>query len=61
MNSTALFNMVLGLQAPWQVHDISFAAEASSHEELHRHVGLRVVRANRHGSYGVPGARYGGT
>ena len=28
MNSTTLFSMALGLQPPWQVSDISFAAEA---------------------------------
>ena len=27
MNSTALFSMARGLQSPWQVNDISFAAD----------------------------------
>lgn len=40
MNSTTLFSMALGLQAPWQVNDISFAADASSRKELHLHIGF---------------------
>lgn len=40
MNSTALFGMALGLQSPWQVNDISFAAEGSKNKELHLHLGF---------------------
>jgi len=40
MNSTSLFSMALGLQSPWQVNDISFAAEESSQKELHLHIGF---------------------
>jgi transposase len=40
MNSTSLFSMALGLQSPWQVNDISFAAEKSSQKELHLHIGF---------------------
>ena len=40
MNSTTLFSIALGLQAPWQVNDISFAADASSRKELHLHIGF---------------------
>ena len=45
MNSTTLFSMALGLQAPWQVNDVSFAAEESNHKELHLHIGF--VRGSR--------------
>ena len=38
MNSTTLFSMALGLQAPWQVTDISFAGDQS--KELHLHLGF---------------------
>ena len=40
MNSTALFGMALGLQSPWQVNDVSFAAKASNRKELHLHIGF---------------------
>ena len=40
MDSTTLFGMALGLQAPWQVNDVSFAAEASNRKELHLHIGF---------------------
>lgn len=40
MNSTTLFSMALGLQSPWQVNDISFAANESSRRELHLHIGF---------------------
>ena len=40
MNSTTLFSLALGLQAPWQVNDISFAADASCRKELHLHIGF---------------------
>ena len=40
MNSTTLFSMALGLQSPWQVNDISFAAEESKQRELHLHIGF---------------------
>jgi transposase len=40
MNSTTLFSMALGLQKPWQVDEISFAAEKSSRKELHLHIGF---------------------
>jgi transposase len=40
MNSTTLFSMALGLQAPWQVDDISFAADESKQKELHLHIGF---------------------
>ena len=40
MNSTTLFSMALGLQKPWQVDEISFAAEKSKSNELHLHIGF---------------------
>jgi len=40
MNSTTLFSMALGLQSPWQVNDITFAAEESNQKELHLHIGF---------------------
>lgn len=40
MNSTTLFGMALGLQAPWQVNDVSFGALESSRKELHLHIGF---------------------
>lgn len=40
MNSTTLFGMALGLQSPWQVNDVSFAAEESNQKELHLHIGF---------------------
>jgi len=42
MNSATLFGMALGLQAPWQVDDISFSANESKQKELHLHVGFRA-------------------
>jgi transposase len=41
MNSTTLFGMALGLQSPWQVTDVSFAADDASHKELHLHIGFQ--------------------
>jgi len=40
MNSTTLFDMALGLQAPWQVEDISFGSDESKSKELHLHIGF---------------------
>lgn len=40
MNSTTLFSMALGLQSPWQVNDVSFAADNTAHKELHLHIGF---------------------
>lgn len=40
MNSATLFSMALGLQAPWQVEDISFVSEESKSKELHIHIGF---------------------
>lgn len=40
MNSSTLFSMALGLQTPWQVEEISFAAEQSSRKELHLRIGF---------------------
>jgi len=40
MNSTTLFGMALGLQSPWQVNDVSFAAGESNRKELHLHIGF---------------------
>ncbi|MFY9260886.1 MAG: ISL3 family transposase, partial [Gallionella sp.] len=40
MNSTTLFGMALGLQSPWQVNDVSFAADDAAHKELHLHIGF---------------------
>ncbi len=40
MNSATLFSMALGLQSPWQVVDISFAAIESKQKELHLHIGF---------------------
>jgi transposase len=40
MNSTILFSMALGLEAPWQVEDISFGSDESKSKELHLHIGF---------------------
>ena len=40
MNSATLFDMALGLQAPWQVEDISFGSDESKSKELHLHIGF---------------------
>ena len=40
MNSTTLFDMPLGLQAPWQVEDITFGTDESQSKELHLHIGF---------------------
>lgn len=37
--------MALGLQSPWQVNDISFAADESKQKALHLHIGF--VRGSR--------------
>lgn len=42
MNSATLFGMALGLQAPWQVDDISFATNDAKQKELHLHVGFKA-------------------
>jgi len=40
MNSEALFSMALGLQPPWQVQEITFAANETGREELHLRLGF---------------------
>jgi transposase len=35
MNSSALFGLALGLQAPWQIMDVSFEASDPARRELH--------------------------
>lgn len=40
MNSETLFSMALGLQSPWQVQEITFAANESGREELHLTIGF---------------------
>jgi transposase len=40
MNSTDLFSMALGLQAPWQVEDLTFEAQEGQRRELHLHIGF---------------------
>jgi transposase len=43
MNSTHLFSLALGLQAPWQVTDINFSEDKlSQKKELHLHIGFSV-------------------
>jgi transposase len=40
MNSDALFGMALGLQAPWNVTDVSFKADEPKGRELHLRIGF---------------------
>lgn len=40
MNSNALFGMALGLQAPWQITDVSFKAADPARRELHLQIGF---------------------
>ncbi len=40
MNSATLFSIALGLQAPWQVEDISFVLDEPKSKELHIHIGF---------------------
>uniref|UniRef100_E6QNR8 Transposase of ISCARN77, ISL3 family n=1 Tax=mine drainage metagenome TaxID=410659 RepID=E6QNR8_9ZZZZ len=40
MNSTTLFGIALGLQAPWRVQEVSFGGLESSQKELHLHIGF---------------------
>lgn len=40
MNSETLFSLALGLQSPWQITDLSFAAGASERKELHLYIGF---------------------
>ncbi len=40
MNSEHLFSMALGLQAPWEVKDISFTDNENGSRELHLHIGF---------------------
>jgi len=46
MNSATLFNMALGLEAPWQVEDILFSESEPQSKELHLRIGF------------VPGSRF---
>ena len=38
MNSETLFSMALGLQAPWQVKNVTFSTDDKLHSELHLHI-----------------------
>jgi transposase len=38
MNSENLFSMALGLQAPWQVKNVTFSTDDKLHSELHLHI-----------------------
>ena len=40
MNSSALFGLALGLQAPWQITDVSFEASDPARRELHLQIGF---------------------
>lgn len=40
MNSDALFGIALGLQAPWEVTEVSFKAAAGQRRELHLRIGF---------------------
>jgi transposase len=40
MNSSALFGLALGLQAPWQITDVSFEASDPARRELHLRIGF---------------------
>lgn len=41
MNSTTLFGLALGLEAPWEVREISFESEENKRRELHLHLGFK--------------------
>ena len=43
MNSETLFSMALGLQAAWQVKDVTFTTDASGRSELHLHIDFVTV------------------
>jgi hypothetical protein len=38
MNGETLFSMALGLQAPWQVNDVTFSTGDTFRSELHLHI-----------------------
>jgi transposase len=38
MNSETIFSMALGLQAPWQVKEVTFSTDDKLHSELHLHI-----------------------
>ena len=40
MNSDALFGMVLGLQAPWEITDVTFKTNDAARRELHLRIGF---------------------
>jgi transposase len=40
MNSEILFSMALGLQAPWQVKDVTFSTDDKFRSELHLYIGF---------------------
>jgi transposase len=40
MNSDALFGLALGLEAPWQITDLSFKADEGQRRELHLQIGF---------------------
>jgi transposase len=40
MNSDALFGLALGLEAPWQITDLSFKADEGQRRELHLRIGF---------------------
>lgn len=40
MNSDALFGMVLGLQAPWKITDVTFKTNDAARRELHLRIGF---------------------
>jgi transposase len=42
MNSETLFSMALGLQAPWQVNDVTFSTGDTLRSELHLHIGFEL-------------------
>lgn len=42
MNSTTLFSMAIGLQAPWEVTEIAFSKNETGQQELHLHIGFKV-------------------
>ena len=42
MNSETLFSMALGLQSPWEVREVNFAATEPGQNELHLRIGFAV-------------------
>lgn len=40
MNSDALFGMALGLQAPWEITDVTFKTNDAARCELHLRIGF---------------------